>query len=127
MWTGMREMGRVGGVGSEGWRSKVRVEPAAPAAKVGAPRERICGWGHLVQGAEACWSGACPLAGARAQLQQRWRRQLRVQNIVFETQYCLLETIINNNQKQYCIIKTIYSFENNSKQYLKTILYTKTI
>ena len=23
-----------GGVGSEGWRSKVRVEPAAPAAKV---------------------------------------------------------------------------------------------
>jgi hypothetical protein len=27
-------MGRGGGVGSEGWQSKVRVEPAAPAAKV---------------------------------------------------------------------------------------------
>ncbi len=26
--------GEVGGVGSEGWRSKVRVKPAAPAAKV---------------------------------------------------------------------------------------------
>ena len=34
MGTGMGEMGRGGGVGTEGWRSKVRVEPAAPAAKV---------------------------------------------------------------------------------------------
>jgi len=32
--TGMGEMGRGEGNGSEGWRSKVRVEPAAPAAKV---------------------------------------------------------------------------------------------
>ena len=36
--------------------------------RFGAPRERICGWKHLVQGAEACRSGACPLASARAQL-----------------------------------------------------------
>jgi hypothetical protein len=88
--------------------------------RFGAPRERICGWKHLVQGAEACRSGACPLAGARAQLQRRWQCQLRVQNIVFVTQYCLLKTIINNNQKQYYIYQNnIYSLENNNKQYLK--------
>jgi hypothetical protein len=66
----------------------------------------LCGQGPgrgRWSGAEACWSGACPLAGARAQLQRRWRRQLRDQNIVFMTQYCLLKTIVNNNQKQYCV------------------------
>ena len=33
-WGGDGEGGGVGTLGSEGWRSKVRVEPAAPAAKV---------------------------------------------------------------------------------------------
>jgi hypothetical protein len=37
MGTGMGEMGRGGGVGSEGWRSKVRVDPAAKVAPLPKP------------------------------------------------------------------------------------------